>query len=60
MKFPAAPESIKAVVEIELPWTSRHTGRVRLDTVVCVLTFELTGGDLDEGRTGQEDFMCPD
>ncbi len=56
MKFPAAPESIKAVVSISSPLTLKVTGISRTEDMVEVL---LTDGGLRGGRVGHEVLRCP-
>ncbi len=56
MKFPAAPESIKAVVSITSPLTLKVTGISRTEDIVEIL---LTDGGLQGGRVGHEALRCP-
>ncbi len=57
MKFPAAPESIRAIVSVFCPLIFRVTG---ISNIVEGLRFKLTAAGLRGERAGQVALMCPD
>ncbi len=57
MKFPAAPESIKAKVSMICPLIIKVTG---ISNTVDEFKLELTAEGLRDGRVGQVALICPE